>query len=84
MALRRSAPPPRLSLTCVGTPKCSVYFEPWGTELTLVQDDVLYIESEAIATGHVEVSFVVDGIIVGFTSESPVAVTNRLGETLDI
>lgn len=75
---------PSLTLTCVSAPQCSVYFEPWGTEYTLLSGDVFRVERAALSTGDVEVSHVEGGIVLTFTVDVPIVLTNAAGEQLQI
>jgi hypothetical protein len=56
-----------------------VYIEPCGTEFILLRGDVFYLESEAFATGDLEVSHVAEGIVLGFTSGAPIVLTTVTG-----
>jgi hypothetical protein len=75
---------PSVLLTCVSGERCSVFFEPWGTEHVLSTEDWFRVESEAFATGSVEIGYVRQGIVVGFTADQPVRVTDRAGRELPI
>jgi hypothetical protein len=75
---------PGLTLTCLTGPQCSVYFEPWGTEYTLLSGDVFHVETTALATGDVEVSYDEGGIVLTFTVDVPIVVTDRTGQRLEI
>lgn len=75
---------PHLALTCLSGQQCSVYFEPWGTEYILLSGDVFNVESSALATGDVEVSYVDGGIALTFTADVPIVVTDRAGKRLEI
>lgn len=77
-------PTPRITLLCLDVPQCMVYIEPWGTEFLLRTDDRFYVESNAFATGDVQIGFVEDGISLTFTSDDPIAITDRLGNDLPI
>ncbi len=74
----------RLTLTCLTGRQCSVYFEPWGTEHILVTGDMFHVESPALASGDVEVSYVDGGIALTFTADVPVVVLDGAGKLLDI
>jgi hypothetical protein len=75
---------PGLTLTCVSGPQCSVYFEPWGTEYILLSGDVFRVETPALSTGDVEVSYVEGGIVLTFTVDVPIVVTDGTGKRLEI
>ena len=75
---------PALTLTCLSGPQCSVYFEPWGTEYILLSGDVFRVETTALSTGDVEVSCVEGGIVLAFTVDVPIVVTDRSGKRLEI
>lgn len=75
---------PALTLTCVSGPQCSVYFEPWGTEYILLSGDVFHVETTALSTGDVEVSYVEGGIALTFTVDVPIVVTDGTGKRLEI
>lgn len=75
---------PGLTLTCVTGPHCSVYFEPWGTEYILRSNDVFHVDTTALSTGDVEVSYVEGGIVLTFTVDVPIVVTDRTGQRLEI
>ena len=75
---------PGLTLTCLTEPQCSVFFEPWGTEFTLRSGDVFHVETTALSTGDVELSYVDGGIVLAFTVDVPIVVTDRTGQRLEI
>lgn len=76
--------PPRIKLTCLDGDQCALYIEPWGTELTLRRGDVFVVESEAFASGDVEVSRVPGGMSLGFTADASVRIFDRSGRDYDI
>jgi hypothetical protein len=61
-----------------------VYFEPWGTEYILRSNDVFHVDTTALSTGDVEVSYVEGGIVLTFTVDVPIVVTDRTGQRLEI
>lgn len=73
---------PGLTLTCVDVDRCTVYVEPWGTELVLKRAERLCFESDAFLSGDVEVSLVPTGISVVFSSNSIVRITDRNGQNV--
>lgn len=75
---------PSLQLTCLDGDQCSVYFEPWGTEYVLLRGDVFHVETEALASGDVEVSYVSDGISLAFSADVPIRITDSTGRNLPI
>lgn len=75
---------PHINMTCLDGDQCSVYIEPWGTELTLKQGDVFHIESEAFLTGDVEISRVPGGISLAFTVDVPIVITDGNGRRLNV
>jgi hypothetical protein len=75
---------PSLLLTCLGRDQCSVHLEPWGTENILLRGDAFRIESEALASGDVEVSYVEDGISIAFSVDAPIRITDSTGRSLPI
>jgi hypothetical protein len=70
---------PRITLTCLEDDQCLIYFEPWGTELVLAKGDEFEVRSAAFATGDVEVSYLAGAIMLGFTSDDEITVTDRAG-----
>ncbi|HWH25192.1 MAG TPA: hypothetical protein VNT53_00920 [Pseudolysinimonas sp.] len=75
---------PHLTLTCIDEAQCKVYFEPWGTEHVLERGTVMYVESAALLSGDVEVSYVTGGITLVFTSDAPVTITDGTGRQLEL
>lgn len=75
---------PSLRLTCIEGDQCSVYVEPWGTEYILLRGDVFHVETEALASGDVEVSYVNGGISLGFYADVPIRITDSTGRRLSI
>jgi hypothetical protein len=75
---------PSLKLTCLEGDQCSVYFEPWGTEYILLKGDVFYVQTEALAAGDVEVSYVNGGISLAFSTDVPIRITDSTGRSLPI
>ena len=61
-----------------------MYFEPWGTEYILRSNDVFHVDTTALSTGDVEVSYVEGGIVLTFTVDVPIVVTDRTGQRLEI
>lgn len=61
-----------------------MYFEPWGTEYILRSNDVFHVDTTAPSTGDVEVSYVEGGIVLTFTVDVPIVVTDRTGQRLEI
>jgi hypothetical protein len=84
MSNRPLGPVPTLTLTCLEADECTVYFEPWGTEHLLERDNSFTIATWALASGHIEVSFVPNGIIVGITSNDEINVHDKTGIELAI
>jgi hypothetical protein len=75
---------PRFIVTCVSGEQCVVTIEPWGTAHVLAPCDFFRVESWALATGDVEVSYDVGRVVLGFTSDDAITITNRTGERLSI
>jgi hypothetical protein len=75
--------PPQLTLTSLER-ECKVYFEPWGTEHVLREGDVYHVATWGLAEGRVEVSYVADGIMIGFTSDHEVNVTDSAGRDVPL
>lgn len=75
---------PSMKLTCIEGERCSVYLEPWGTEYILLQGDVFHVQTEAFASGDVEVSYVHGGISLAFSTDDPVRITDKTGRNLPI
>ena len=75
---------PRFQVTCLDGDECKVYVEPWGTEFTLQRGDAFFVESQAFATGDVEVSCVPGGISLAFTADVPIIITGRAGRRHDL
>ena len=73
-----------LMITCVGQEQCVVHFEPWGTEHLLRSDDWFKLTTNALASGHVEVSVTPDGLIVGIATDDEVQIINKSGSALDL
>lgn len=71
--------PSRLLVNCLEVDVCKVYFEPWGSEYELQKGDSLTVRSDE----QVEVSYVLGGIILGFTADDP-QITNSQGQTVSI
>lgn len=80
----RSTTPPRIKVTCLDGEQCSLYIEPWGSEFTILRGDVLFVESEALLTGDVEVSYVAGGISIAFTADVPIVITDLDGRRLSV
>jgi hypothetical protein len=75
---------PSLQLTCLEGDQCSVYLEPWGTEYVLLRGDVFHVQTEALATGDVEVSYVSGGISLAFYTDVPIHITDSTGRNLPV
>ena len=75
---------PSLTVTCLEAEQCNVYFEPWGSEHILKRGDAFSVRSGALAKGKVEVSFVLNGISICFSSDDEVVVTDKSGKRLAI
>jgi hypothetical protein len=73
---------PSLIITCLEGDACQVYFEPHGSEHTLVRGDAFLVEPPASMLDPVEVSYVAGGISVMVSSEALPRVTNRAGAEL--
>lgn len=73
-----------IRLTTLAGKPCTVTFEPWGTELVLMSGDVVYVESIAFATGDVEVSYDLGGIVLGFGIDASIVVVDGGGRRLSI
>ena len=71
-----------IRLGCINAPSCSVFFEPEGAEHILREGDVFTVEISGALPGHVEISFVPDGIIVGAWNRATTRVHNLKGEEL--
>lgn len=69
-------------LLCLEDEECTIYFEPWGDELILKQDEIFYVASSAFSTSDVQVSYVRDGISLAFTGSAPVTITDQTGRVL--
>lgn len=74
----------RLTITCLDGEKCIIYFEPWGTEHILSVGEIMYVDSPAIASGHVEVAYTDGGIVLAFTVDAPVRISNAAGQELKL
>ncbi len=77
---RRSAP--RVTFTQTDRDECTLFIEPWGTELPLRRGCAIVVESAAFLTGDVEVSHCDDGVVVGFTKDVGVRLLDQDGNTL--
>ncbi|MBB4908877.1 hypothetical protein [Actinophytocola algeriensis] len=75
---------PSLKLTCLEGDQCSVYLEPWGTEYILLKGDVFHVQTEALASGDVEISYVNGGISIAFHVDVPIYITDGTGRSLPI
>ncbi len=75
---------PSLTLTCLEGDQCSVYLEPWGTEYILVKGDAFRVQTEALASGDVEISYVSGGISLTFLVDVPIHITDSTGRNLPI
>jgi hypothetical protein len=73
----------RFLLTCIGAPKCNVFFEPEGAEVELASGDLFTVEIAGPQLDGLEISFVPDGIIVGAHGARTRA-WNRAGNELQL
>ena len=73
-----------IALTCLVGERCSIFFEPLGTELTLTRGDIIRVASDAFMTGDVEVSLVPGGISLAFTREMPLQVWDGSGNAISL
>lgn len=73
---------PSVTLSCLEGEQCVVTFEPWGTEHVLRRGDSLRIETAALSTAALEVSYVADGLSVCISSDDEVLVTDRSGRRM--
>jgi hypothetical protein len=71
-----------LIITCLEGDACQVYFEPYGSEHTLVKGDEFLVEPPASMLEPVAVGYVAGGISVVISSETVPRVTNRAGVEL--
>lgn len=72
---------PRIALSALGTTG-KLFIEPWGTELTLLPGRRLYLVSEALSRGAVEVNLVAGGLSVCISSDDDVQITTEDGEQI--
>ena len=75
---------PRIQVTCLHGERCQLYVEPWGTEFTVRRGEALFIESTALVTGDVEVSYAPGGISIAITADVEVSITDRKGRRYDL
>ncbi|MFC4853010.1 hypothetical protein [Actinophytocola glycyrrhizae] len=75
---------PSLKLTCLEGDQCSVYLEPWGREYILVKGDVFHVQTEALASGDIEISYVGGGISIAFYADVPIHITDGTARNLSI
>ncbi len=73
---------PSLIITCLEGDACQVYFEPYGSEHTLIRGDAFPVEPPPSMLEPVEVSYVAGGISVMVLSEALPRVTNKAGAEL--
>ena len=75
---------PSIRLSCLDDEKCSIFFEPWGTEHVLLKGDFIFVKSEAFSTGDVEVSYVNGGVALTFTADDDIEILHSSGARLSI
>ena len=73
---------PSFIINCLEGDACQIYFEPWGSEHTLVRGDSFLVQPAASTVDPVEVSYVAGGISVMVLSDELPRVTNRAGAEL--
>jgi hypothetical protein len=73
---------PSFVISCREGDSCQVYFEPHGSQHTLVRGDAFLVQPPASALDPVEVSYVAGGISVMVMSDELPRVTNAAGAEL--
>lgn len=76
------SPMPSLRLTCLDMDATRIFIEPWGNEILLRAGEALTVNSNGFLTGHVEVSVVPEGVVIGFTSNAEMEVLDERGNVL--
>ena len=63
---------------------CMLYFEPWGAEYELLPSDVVTVQTDAFKSGQVEISYSVGSIVLAFTEDVEINVTNGNGQRIPV
>ena len=77
--LGNDAGPVTFILLCLEGEKCAVYFEPWGAEHVLHQDDFFRVRATGFHPEEIEVAYVRGGLLVTLAGGGAVEVTDKAG-----